>query len=1228
MNHDYSMDDLFWIGVGASAGGLQPIKDFCGALPPNANMIYIIAQHLSPTHKTMLPELIQRDLQLPVEMIKDGITPRPNTIYVTPPQKDVYVENNKIRLARATQVNSPKPSINRLFESLGDIKKERSIGIVLSGTGTDGATGIKNIRTAGGLTFAQSSKTSKYYGMPGAAIETGCVDHVLPPNEIGQFLAKLSTKSPSYERLRLQQIERTDKFSQLMRTVQESSGISFQNYKKGTLRRRIERRMLANAITEFETYVEFACNNAGEAHALSKDILISVTSFFRDSPPFERLAKLVNKILHAKSPEESIRIWSVGCATGEEAYSLAMLCAEALGGSHKLVEQNIQIFATDVDTDALKVARNGFYNKTAMSDVPLEFRDKYFKKCEDGHVLIKPIKDIVLFASHNIIEDPPFLKIDLITCRNLLIYFEQELQKKVYGIFHYSLREKGHLFLGKSESISQITDLYQPVDQKNKIFQRRGGIENQLGYNFSKSRRPSSSRKVVSSDDKEKDFFSRVQYALIRQLGAASIVVDENLNIERIYGDATPYIKVADGRPSWNLSEIVSEAFRYEIRALVFKAIRSNRTITGPQKKLKIGGEFSLSRVKVFPLKSDDSIENFALVTFEDCGKISDIKDEKSLERPQSEMRFKELEDELTSAREHLQTVIEELETTNEELQTSNEELQSSNEELQSSNEELETTNEEMQSTNEELITLNDELNSKTIELEKTTIQLKNIKNSIPFPVLVIDKQKKILRANTQAKSFFEGTELSGSVITPVSEQLGINDIDAILERVLRNGAEKKLQITYKERHYDIVIGPYQSQTDSIEGAVLSFIDNSESIWQHKKLTESQKRAEAANVAKANFLANISHEIRTPLNAICNVPELLKDSLDDKEVRSELLSILESSSEHLNNLVNDLLDFSKLEAGQFGLQNSSFSPVTLIEEVAKTFSVNAAKGNVDLKVIKETEIPQRLMGDALRIKQILTNLVSNAVKFTSKGKVEITIGGDFENDAFLLKIKVSDTGIGMNESELKCIFEKFTQAENTISRNYGGTGLGLAIVKELVELMKGTIAVESEKNRGSQFSLRLPLPVAEKIQTKTRALSDEELRIFESKKMAQKNPILVVEDNESNSFIISSYLDKLGCQYQIASRGEEGLDLASKKEFRMILLDIQIGNMDGFQFVKELVKKTPEKHKNFPRVIAVTAHVNKDIKKRCLESGMNDFISKPIEFGELKRVIQQNLVSH
>ncbi|WP_394220519.1 CheR family methyltransferase [Alteromonas gracilis] len=1209
---------FFWVGVGASAGGLDAIQALCKELPTDANMVYIIALHLSPKHESKLTELIQRVTPLRVQTIVDGVEAQPNVVYITPPKYDVFVVNNTIHLAKPDAKALAKPSVNTLFKSLAEQKGERSIGVVLSGTGSDGAHGVKVIRASGGCTYAQEPKSAGYDGMPNASIDSECVDFILDPDDIGKHLSDLSSKLPKAIRAKLDASESKDRFAELIQIVRKQCGVSFKQYKKATLQRRIERRMLAKRLNDFNSYVDLLRREPDEVELLYKDILISVTNFFRDPATFKQLSPILSDIVSQKSEGEPLRLWVVGCATGEEAYSLAIMLTEALGGLDELATGDHQIFATDVDTNALAVARRGVYSEASMADVPPIFREKYFKKKNNGFEVIDELKRVILFSGHNIVDDPPFLRIDLVTCRNLLIYFEQELQKKVYRIFHYSLRDRGYMFLGKSESTSQVTDIFRTIHSQERIFQKRS-VTSFNPQRFYLSGKTSGSFTTNNRSTVEDSSAPNLPETLIEQLGDACILINDNLDIEHSYGRSSSYLKFSKGKPSLNLSEIIIEIFKHEIRPLVYKAVRTKAASEGQPRRLSIEGKAYQVKMSVLPVSLDESSETYLLVCFSRVGELKEPGEQTLADN--NSQRVKELEDELSMAREHIQTVIEELETSNEELQSMNEELQSSNEELQSSNEELETTNEELQSTNEELVTMNDQLNEKTTALEHVSNQLVNLKNSLQFPLVYVDKNLNALRANVAAKNFFSLQENLSNFSTRLESIFKSDEIVQLVNNVIRAEQEEVAQVISDGRHFDVHVMPFVSTNNNVDGAILSFIDNTSNKLQQNELEEKRLIAHRASQAKTEFLANVSHEIRTPLNAIVGVNEVFRLNVSDENKRERLLNILNNATGKLKALLNDLLDFAKLETGQLVLEYTEFSIQEIIRDLIDLYSVDKKKKDVAISATLDKNLPEQFVGDPLRIQQIITNLLSNAIKFTNAGSVKVKAYGSWKQTIYFLVIEVVDTGIGMSEESVKQIFDKFTQANSSIARRFGGSGLGLSIIKELINLIGGTIEVSSEEGKGSSFKVTLPLRTPSYIRGPLKSESNESYQL----ERLDNEKVLIIEDNETNVFILSSYLDEFGVPYDVSENGRYALERLKDTTYSVILLDLQMDDIDGFEFYERFkLLQSNGKHSG-TKVIAVSAHVHNDIIQRCQDVGIIEFVPKPVEIKSLFSLLKKYL---
>lgn len=825
---------LIVVGIGASAGGLEALRSLVGSLPKNARMAYIIAQHLSPQHDSLLTELLARETELPVEEVRDNLAIAPNRIYVTPQNTNIEYVAGRLELSPPSGGAHPKPSVDVLLTSIAEHAGDRAVAVILSGTGSDGALGVRAIKAAGGYTYAQDDNTAKYNGMPHAAVATGCVDFIMPPERIAEEVGNLA------------EIERgadagtppvdVSVYEEILKVLRLRTGTDFTRYKENTVRRRLQRRMAANHMTQAEHYLEFVKDHPDEADRAAQDILISVTSFFRDAEAFEKLERYVKKLLEKKQAGDQIRVWVAGCATGEEAFSIALLLYEQLGTT--VVNYKIQVFATDIDLPALGKARKAVFHASAMSQLRPELVSKYFTESGDYYVLNKAVRDLVVIARQDITEDPPFLRLDLISCRNLLIYFKSALQNKILEIFHYALNEGGYLFLGKSESARQGQELYQTVDAEARIYRRLSVVPRTRPVFKGQ---PSAPVEINSrAAPKKTSPAEHLLNALMAAYAPPAVLVDSRLNILQVHGDVHPYLRIPAGDLDWQLHKLLRRELRLDARALITKAKREKTAVHTPWVRLAEGD--ASVRVAVHPLPAQALEENLYTVSFE-------RKDTELIEHGDAgdagvrdvDAHITELEHELTATREHLQTAIEELETSNEELQSVNEELQSANEELQSTNEELETANEELQSTNEELTTVNDELQLKSAELTASHNDLENVKDSLSFALIVVDTELRVRLHNPIAARLFKfGGRHSHPVITSVSSKLDLPRLRENILKVIKTGTPYAQQIEGKHIYLFSIVPYRQADKKGVSGAILTFVDNSAVLRDQRDLRHSQ----------------------------------------------------------------------------------------------------------------------------------------------------------------------------------------------------------------------------------------------------------------------------------------------------------------------------------------------------------------------------------------------------
>ena len=831
------------VGIGASAGGLEAIRELMKNVSSKVNATYVVVQHMAPKHRSLLTTLIGRETHLEVLEIEDGVAPLPSTVYVTPPNNDVILKDGVLRLVPPSpELAAPKPSVDRFFISLAEDAHEHAVGVVLSGTGSDGSYGVQAIRSAGGFTIAQDDRSAKYNGMPMTAVETGCVDLILSPIEIGTHLSKILSRPRNFADLQIES-SREHPISDLLQILLVRTRVDFREYKSTTVQRRIERRMTALGIKNRDEYTAFCRSNPTEVDALFKDLLISVTRFFRDAEDFEALGDSLHKLVREKDGS-GVRIWVAGCATGEEVYSIAILMAEAMGGIENLRRENIQIFASDIDSNALKQARTGYYALSALNDIPDQYRDDYFVRQSDGVQVVNALREIVLFSNHNVCQDPPFLNIDLICCRNLLIYFSSSLQRKVLTRLHYSLNEGGLLFLGAAESVTGSDDMFLAHDGAGQIFKRqafsRRSRNVQPAPQFDLPRTQRGSRQAAGeARERAKEELSLFE-GLTRALGPDALLVSSDYRIQRVFGEVSPYITLAEGDQLAFSLAMLKPPMAQEARTLVTLALKNGEARKGLNHDMP-GDPLWEVQLSAYPLDKAKASDGMVLLTLSRWAKSTEdalTVRPPALSSSEAKTYIERLEREVESTREAFQRTVEQLEAANRELQMLNQELQSTNEELQATNEELETSNEELQSTNEELVTVNEEFQVNASELSALTDELASILENIGTPVLVVDTALQVSHASRDAVKIFNlSTPFDRPHVSQLAIPSGMPALPEICNEALRLGQTITRQISADDIAYNLFCTPYSDNKGRLAGASLILMETPEATRLHNEMS-------------------------------------------------------------------------------------------------------------------------------------------------------------------------------------------------------------------------------------------------------------------------------------------------------------------------------------------------------------------------------------------------------
>jgi two-component system CheB/CheR fusion protein len=756
------------VGIGASAGGLDAVKSFLKALPAKPGMAFVFVQHLSPDHISILPELLQKVAPFPVQQITDNVHLEQDHLYIIPQNKVLTTTDGVLQLAPLDKVNKKGNTIDLFFSSLAHVHQSYAVGIVLSGALSDGTIGLQAIKAHGGLTFAQDEGSAAYDSMPKSAINAGVVDFVLPPEKIAEQLITINYPfHADYSKIEKQNTvpqQDEDIFKQILTVLRVRRGVDFSYYKKSTLKRRIIRRMALNKIEKPADYLVFLRENKAEQDALYNDMLISVTNFFRDPKSFEILCStLFPAIISKKTGEDALRIWVAGCATGEEAYSMAICLQEQLGD--KAAAMKIQIFATDISEIAIAKARTGIYRPNELEGISTSRLQQFFTKLDGNYQVTKAIRDMCVFAQHNLLKDPPFSKIDLVSCRNVLIYLEPVLQKKALTTFHYSLNEEGYLMLGKSETIGTNTDIFASYNIAEKIYLRKGPLGrfmNVASYGTEKTFREID--KNTQKESTEKDVYKQADEVILANFMPPSVLVNEKFDIVQFRGATELWLVPPSGKPSFNLLKMAREGLAFELRNILHLTQKTKL----PAKKFAVFFKLNDLQhyVNIQAVALKDTVEPYFLVVFQNASSVGiqqspfePANTAENITYTENELRIEQLEKELTQARTDMRAITEEQETANEELQSANEELLSGSEELQSLNEELETSKEELQSTNEEIMVVNKELIDRNDQLNSARLYTEGIVSTIRDPLIILDSALRIKRATAGFYHKFKTSE-------------------------------------------------------------------------------------------------------------------------------------------------------------------------------------------------------------------------------------------------------------------------------------------------------------------------------------------------------------------------------------------------------------------------------------------------------------------------------------
>jgi two-component system CheB/CheR fusion protein len=843
------------IGIGASAGGLEALEIFFAHVDPQCGMAFIVIQHLDPTHKSIMGSLLKKYTSMEISEIADGEMIMVNRIYLAPPDHSVTSVNKTLHLVASEKSHGISLPIDVFFQSLAKDQGDQSIGIILSGTGSDGTLGIKAIKAAGGMAMVQTEEQAKYSGMPKSALDTGLVDFVLPVEEMANQIS-LYTQHPYLQATELHK-STEDEFQTITQKIItllcSKTGHDFSLYKQSTIRRRIERRMALHQIEKITDYFHYLERNTNEIDLLFKELLINVTRFFRDPEAFDALEKEAFPIIfERKEQDQPLRVWVPGCSSGEEAYSLVILLTEVMEKQKKHFP--LQVFASDIDTEAIETARRATYPESISEDVSKMRLSRFFTKEGNAYRVKKQVRDCVIFALQDLAKDPPFSQLDLVSCRNLLIYMDHTLQKKIFPIFQYSLVDRGILFLGNSESIGEFTGSFSPIDTKWKIYKRRGISHSPIEYPRFPKRLPTIAQDKTTPTARS-GFKTLGEKVIAQSFAPPSVLINENFDVLYSYGSIDHYLAISSGEASLNLLHIAREGLRHRLGPVLAQALKDRVPVVNEDVHVRSESGMKTIDLIVQPIIEPGETQVMMMVVFKEKSesRTPAPKTKKSSNEPTSrDAEIDALEQELKTTKEYLQNTIEE-------LQTANEEFQSTNEELQSTNEELETSKEELQSTNEELITVNSELQHKVEQLTETGNDISNLLASTDIASIFLDNDLRIKRFTPSMANIFRLLEAdTGRSIRDITSTIISFNIYDAAEQVLSSLIRKEVEVRNDFNNwFSLRILPYRTIDNTIDGVVITFVDISELKRASQELEETKLLAE-----------NIVETIREPFIVI------------------------------------------------------------------------------------------------------------------------------------------------------------------------------------------------------------------------------------------------------------------------------------------------------------------------------------------------------------------------
>ena len=1162
---------------------------------------------------------------MPVIQAEDGMEVKPDSVYVIQPGKNMRIVRGKLTLTAQVpkELNLP---IDMFFRSLAEEAGPRAIAVVLSGTGSDGTNGIKAIKENDGMVIVQDLDTSKFDGMPRSAMRTGLVDAQISPEEIALELQHISGSTETLEQARTEQEIDAELMKKVYLILKKVSNVNFTHYKQTTILRRMERRMMLTHKDRLSDYVDYLYESPEEVRILSKEVLIGVTNFFRDPDFFQSLKeKVIPEIILRSDPEEPVRAWAAGCSTGEEAYSIAILFSEVMEALK--IHREVKIFATDLDVEAINTAGKGVYGDNIVDSVSPARLSRYFTRRNNTYTINRDIRKMIVFSPHNVFQDPPFGRLDLISCRNMLIYFQPVLQNDLFAIFHAALKDGGYLFLGKSEAIGSYTEAFPVVDAAAKIFAHRSEAkipgakkvpylqttyldDEYVGDTDIGFPRPAARGEMGYNEE------ATIDNTLLEQFLPACLVINEKNELVHTYGESANFVHLPLGRYSNNLFDLITEALKIPVSTLLKESREKKRKVQ--YKDIHFAGEKenSVTDLTVMPVGKNSSDEQsfYAIVFTERGGQLGEDGGEDSVTYNidvVASKRITDLEQELAQVQLQLARSVAEQECVNEELQAANEELLTANEELQSSNEEL-------QSVNEELYTVNSEYQQKLTELSDLNDDIANFLSSTLTGIIFVDNKLNIRRYTDYVTTEFSVMDHDiGRSLAFISYHFPLVDITEICTNVLKTLIPDEREVsTNNNKVFFMRVAPYRSTYNKILGCVITLMDVTSQKQSQAILQSTEKRlsmAQQASDAKSDYLVKIAHEIRTPMSTLIGLSKMAKQQEDNKKLLDASLDKITDTVDYMTSIVTDISEASISERLGGEQTAEPFELRKMLDEINAAMKPRTAEAGLTYEVSLDDGFAPTYVGNKTKIQRMLVNFLNNSVKYTNPGgAISLKV---FEEESRVDKARlcfiVSDTGVGIKKEYIPRLFKPFARMDNDDENALLNMDLGLSIAYNQIMSMHGDVSVESEEGKGSTFKIHIML--------------DRHLEGRESEESSSKGDekeynllgcnVLIAEDNTLNRTILGALLANEGMSYEEAPDGEAAVKAfvdAPEGTFDCILMDMRMPKLDGIRATAQIRNSDKADARTIP-IIGVSANGFADDIRQARQSGINEYTTKPID---------------